>query len=342
MDSRYNDEKGYKLIKINVNSITNMSRSVSITSEILHPYLVPTLVDTVHFWSRQLMEHCFFLYLGLDDQFELKTKMYNEYKKWYSFVMDNFGQIDSNKNNEQLALPLTPDEIQQFTEPIPKIEVVKGMIIPLREYHVEILKLLKTGKWIGTLQYSFVKHILSELEFFNLKIEGDRVNTYFEDAEEAFEEAKQDDIFWTDINGDHAGAISQLLDTQYILAANTDVDRTPVKNDIDFKNEKGYDLISELEHPVASLQEFQSVFASLVFQLKKLGDVNPEDAYTLYVLSIKRAEELDIFFQSLRENITAVGNGEAIIKSIIHPVLLNHIIREGIKSKAAISASISS
>ena len=204
--------------------------------------------DEVAFWARQLSEHALFLHLGIEDA-PLKARGMALHKEFEAFRT----QFSNDPKNITQILPLAKK---------------------LRDYKMEILTTLNTGKWIGWIFPLFARHIILELDYFVDKLNG----IHYTD---------QDEIkFWNMINGEHAAFAAHLLDPS---------ERTAFE---------GADKLS---------QEFANV-------VKTERDM-------MLQISLKSAKELDEYNRNAQK---AQQNNQ--LRSVIHPVLLDHVIREGQRS----------
>lgn len=104
--------------------------------------------DEIQFWSKQLMEHQLFLFLGLEDMpdFNLKSKAYEIYSEWKDFIKNISENIDIKKVNELI------NKTSDFTR--------------------TVISELSEGKWIGWIFPSLARHMLEESEYFSRKING--------------------------------------------------------------------------------------------------------------------------------------------------------------------------
>lgn len=201
-------------------------------------------LDEINFWSRQLSEHALFLHLGLEEE---------PFKKQGQEIHNKFENYRKN---------LTPANMAEIL-PLAK---------ELRDYKVQVLTTLNSGKWIGWIFPLFARHIILELDYFVDKLNGIK----YSDRDEV--------AFWNVINGEHAGFAAHLLD--------------PSERDLFLKGDK---LSQEFNPPMETETDM------------------------LIEISLKAAKELDAYNRKAEANIKT-------IKSVIHPVLIAHVVREGQRS----------
>lgn len=203
-------------------------------------------IDEIQFWSRQLSEHALFLHLGLEEpSLKLRGKMlHNQFETFRKHM---------NSRNLAYILPLTKK---------------------LRDYKVDVLTALNSGKWIGWIYPGFAKHITLELDYFVDKLNG-------------IPYSDQDEIaFWNMINSDHAAFAAHLLDS------------------------------SERE-----------LFEKADALSQKISNIVKTEKDMLLQISLKAAKELDAYNRTAQKGIK-----NNTVKSIIHPVLIDHVVREGDRS----------
>lgn len=207
--------------------------------------------DHIKFWSRQLSEHALFLHLGLEEQ-PFKDQGLELHKK--------FEQFRDTMSDETLQniLPLAKE---------------------LRDYKINVLTTLNSGKWLGWIFPQFARHIILELD-------------YLVDKLNAIKYSDKDEVaFWNVINGEHAGFAVHLLDPS---------------------ERKLFDQGDKLS--------------------KKIGKIVKSEKEMLVQISLKAAKELDEYNKAAQAGIK--GNK---IKSVIHPALIDHVVREGQRSIETLS-----
>lgn len=197
----------------------------------------------IDFWSRQMSEHALFLHLGLEEA-PLKERGMQIHNKFEAF---------RKKMNQAEILPLCKE---------------------LRDYKIEVLSTLNSGKWIGWIFPQFARHIILELDYFVDKLNG----IAYSDQDEV--------AFWNVINGEHAGFAAHLLDPSEITL---------------FKK----------------ADKLMNKFAKIVRTEKEM----------LIQISLQSAQELDEYNKTAQSSIKANK-----VASVIHPVLIDHVVREGQRS----------
>lgn len=149
------------------------------------------IIDEIQFWTRQFMEHCFFLYIGLaENEVDLKQTAQDLQLAWSQFI-----------------------ERQQWTN-----NELATLITHTRDLKTQILERLENREWIGFLYPSFVRHQIKELDYFDNIISGVMFT-----REELL-------AFWNDHNMDYVKLIPHLLDPseQTLIAQVQQLDSFPV------------------------------------------------------------------------------------------------------------------
>jgi hypothetical protein len=307
------------------------------------------IIDEIHFWGNQLKEHCIFLYLGIEDT-KLRTQAYDLYLKWYAFMELRFGDIDRSLSNDILSQRLSNKQLQNIYVTSSQLSTFKpifGLIDDLRNLKLVILDKLQK-QWIGWLGEAFITHILSELEYFHHKLTGTpRVGVNKDDIK-SIEESNDEASFWVDVNSDHAAALSQLFDPQYLYDPKTSRSATVTPKSI---NSTGvYDPnVEDLTFPNVALVEFHSVFENIKHALKatksglEMYAPLPSELQSLYAISIRKASDLDLFLTQASKRMAPSPNPGPLsntgpLKHTIHPLLFNHIKREGLRSIAGLKS----
>lgn len=178
------------------------------------------------------------------------------------------------------------------------LDEIFALTARLKEYKQEILTRLKAGEWLGWIWKTFVSHVLRELDFFIKKISNTDIDNTVEIS------------FWNQMNSEHVGMGGHLLDPEF-------ANDTLVKQAFDLAHAlpEGTALNQESELP----QEFNNLHTG-----EKMQYLN---------LSRKYAADLDEFARTTQAAVHANT-----VASIIHPVLIDHIVREGQRSMIALSS----
>ncbi|CAH6421446.1 Domain of unknown function (DUF2935)-containing protein [uncultured virus] len=150
----------------------------------------------------------------------------------------------------------------------------------------------ESGKWLGWIYISFIIHILRELHYLK-NILNDKK---FSDQETI--------DFWNLTNGEHAGLTGQLLDPD-------------IENDLEIK--KAHDFHHEFLNLSSNDPEKKQF---LTLSIKKGTELND-----FLIKSLEKTMTLDNFQLKTQEKVH-----DNKIKSIIHPVLIDHEVREGKRS----------
>jgi len=246
-------------------------------------------IDEIHFWGQQMSEHAEFLYLGIEDA-NLKNKGLELHTLWQTFMTDNF---DSKGISSKGKIVLDDSDFAKINSN--NYNNLDYLIVQLREYKQEIIRQLDAGKWLGWIYSLFVKHMLTELEYFN-----DKLNNIVLPREEEIR-------FYNTMNAQHAGIIAHLLGP-------------------DLENDSLISKANRLYHKITNLSHLET--NSVVKKVDEFyHKIVTDGEDTFLKLSLDDAKELDVFNNQIK---TAITSNQ--VKSIIHPVLINHIIYAGKRS----------
>ena len=133
--------------------------------------IVQTPEELIEEWGPQMAEHSMFLYLMLTDPC-LKNRALESARSWVEYLC-------SDEENDSL---------------------LRRNLADLKKLKVDVINILKDGKFVGFAWLSFVDHIFRELRYFEDKLNG-VVFTPQQELE-----------FWNTIMADHAAFASHLLD----------------------------------------------------------------------------------------------------------------------------------
>lgn len=151
------------------------------------------IIDQIHFWGHQSVEHSLFLHLGIEDK-ALKEQALNLHKKWKEYMDKVFGDIDEHK------IVLEINDITKVKVNSIDMNTLLSLINELKTFKEHIIARLEGGEWLGWLWASYVKHILRELNHFN-----DKINKKYTSVSEEIE-------FWNKTNSEHAANESHLIE----------------------------------------------------------------------------------------------------------------------------------
>lgn len=258
------------------------------------------LVDEIHFWGRQMMEHLLFLYLGLEDgDHQLKDKSYGLHVQWKKMLYRCFYNNGINVDYETVELSST--DLKKVTD------LDKEEVLHLLDTTIQLKKLvqkgLEDGKWIGWIFLSLVKHMLKEADYFKKKLNGDKMTV------------EQEIHFANEHNSEEISTTAQLIDPMPSQQETIEIARAyGLKKMAQFKN--GKTLVSKSgtnPFPRNWTEEDEKI----------LQGVSQTELATLLKLSIKYANEL-----SELADVTGKKIESNQLKSIISPVLAHHTHRE--------------
>jgi len=232
---------------------------------------VKYVIDEIHFWGNQICEHTLFMHLGIVADESLNKRGIELHEQLQKYLDKTFKGIDQYKivldDTDFAKLDLTNTQY---------IDEAYVLFDKVEKYKLDVLAKIKSGKWIGWLFASFIEHILEELQELKLRTIGPAPSIHKQVA------------YWNEMNGEHAGFASHLLDPE-------------------LKNDKLVSKASTFEHELLGLHDSK---------LKQFIE-----------LSINKTKEFDKFSKETQK---AVHDNK--VSSIIHPMLIDHDVREGERS----------
>lgn len=146
---------------------------------------MPSDLELINFWPRQLRDHCLFMALGLVPQ-DLKDEATSLQLDWDNFI----NVFPSNP---------TPTELTDA------MDQARSMCVTLRAYKSKVYDLLIAGEWEGWLFPSFVDHTRRELDYFVAAISGQQIQN-------GFARASNELCTWLQFMAEHAAFAAHLLD----------------------------------------------------------------------------------------------------------------------------------
>jgi hypothetical protein len=263
------------------------------------------VVDEIHFWGRQMMEHAFFLYLGLENE-SLKSDAHKLYQKWENFMDKMFyTKINVAKDTvfltEQNLVKLKQELVEQAL-----VDETKALINETSAFKENVIKILGEGEWIGWIYPSLAKHMLQETEYFYKKINGQNFTTI-------------EEISFS--NNHHSG---ELAVTAQLIDPNPD--QQPI---IDIVRSYALKKMSTLKTTgsatgLESSQTFPKTWTPE--EEAVLQGSRPGEETNLLILSLRFSEELAEFAKDTGDKIK-----DKKLESVISPVLANHVHREFVR-----------
>lgn len=145
---------------------------------------MPSQLQIVRFWSRQLSEHALFFNLGLEDQV-LKEVALEAHNQWEQFRETIPGRADKDETDEIIGNYL-------------------GLSQDLRAMKTHVLNQLKSGKWLGWIFPSFADHVRRELDY--------SVALLTDGLGEGEKRIKTELCGWLQFMAEHAAFADHLLD----------------------------------------------------------------------------------------------------------------------------------
>lgn len=258
-------------------------------------------VDTIHFWARQMMEHCQFLFLGLEDSnYHLKEHAAQLRDDWTNFLKNTF---------YDKGIQVTPETVHLTEEDLKKVGNI-DMEKPIKlvrdtiQFKNRVLNILKKGEWIGWIFQGMVEHMLNEANMFDRFLDGKPYT-----AEELIP-------FVNEHHATEMAATANLINPdpaqQYLI----DVVRSYALCNMSFLKTNGSmagPAPSDIAFPKNWTADDETVLKGL----------SPAEQATMLVISLRYSQEITDFAAVIGQKIDAKQ-----LRSIIHPVLAHHVHRE--------------
>lgn len=273
-----------------------------------------SIQDEIHFWGRQMAEHTFFLYLGLEDvkvenvkveniKPGLKGSAFELLAKWKHFMNQNFYDKGIKINNETIFL--TPEDITKVGNiDTNELNKLNELINDTSKFNGEVISVLNSGQWIGWIFPSLVEHMQIETDYFRRKVNGPEYKPE--------EEIK----FINDHHGGEMGVAAQLIDPNPAQQKIIDIVRSyALKTMAELK------AGTSLTGADAAGEKFPRQWTKADENILK--GLSPGEQATLLYLSIRYSQELTDFAKDTGDKIESNQ-----LKSIISPVLAHHVHRE--------------
>jgi hypothetical protein len=230
------------------------------------PYVL-TQVD-MEFHSRILLEHAAFIHLAIEEE-PYKTQAFEHYQQWQQFIAQGYPEGQ-----------------------------VQPLVSQLRDLKTVILEQLLDGKWLGWLSVSFMRHIIEELEQFQLLIQGQRPPP--------------------DIMAVQAWRL--MADHLEDAESKTDPLEVEMKQQERQLIESVPRVIRDLAHRGYTPRELMDEYSTAVQQLAGDNGQPETDLQFMIGLTLHAGEQIDQLLGRIEEQKP---------KTIIHPILLRHWIDEG-------------
>lgn len=145
---------------------------------------MPSPLQTVRFWSRQLSEHALFFNLGLEVQ-DLKEAAMEAHEVWEKF---------------RKTIPARAAQDETDAVIVNYLELAHD----LRAMKTHVLNQLRSGKWLGWIYPSFADHVRRELDY--------SVALLTDGLGEGEERIKTELCGWLQFMAEHAAFADHLLD----------------------------------------------------------------------------------------------------------------------------------
>lgn len=308
-ENNINHEKYFKYKKRYLN-LKNQSRSKTQQGGLNESKF--SLIDEIHFWGRQMMEHTLLLFLGLQDNDNdikkemnntqlygprrdidtngsLKNQAFELFQTWKQFLQKSFYDKEINVTMETVFL--TQNDIAKFESDNIPIDNVNELIQNTIKFKTLVVNTLNQNEWIGWIYPALAEHMLQEAEYFNRKVNGP-VFTTLEEIQ-----------FCNLHHSTEMEATAQLFDPNPAQQAIIDVVRS-------YALKKMTTLSKEWTKKEEEI----------------LQGIAPSEETNMLMLSIRFSEELTEFANETGQKIEKNE-----LKSIISPALAHHIHREFVR-----------
>ena len=265
------------------------------------------LLDEIHFWGRQMMEHALFLFLGLEDNDnsnKLKNQAFELHQRWKNFLGENFYNKGITVTMETVFL--TPADLRKIIGNNAPVDAANKLIKETLQFKTTVLQIIESGKWIGWIYPALAKHMIQEAKYFDRKVNGPAYTT--------IEEIN----FANYHNSDELAVTAQLIDPNPEQQAIIDVVRSYALKKMSTLRATGSlsGLDAGLDFPKEWTAEQEAILQGL----------QPTDETNLLILSLRFSEELTQFADDTGKKIEKNE-----LKSIISPILAHHVHREFVR-----------
>ena len=254
--------------------------------------------DEIHFWGRQMMEHCYFLYLGFEEEV-LKKGAFVLYNKWADFLDKEIYNKGVKVTKETIVL--TDSDVEKIGNI--NMKALGHLISTTGEYNMRVIEILDGGTWIGWIYPSLAKHMQSETLYFKQKVNGPKMS--------AAEEIK----FINQHHGEESGATAGLIDPNPAQQPIIDLVRAYALKAMSKYNEGKF--LSDTRAPMPFPTEWTKQDEEI------LKGMHSDEQASLLALSIRYSEELTQLAKNTGDKIEANQ-----LKSVISPILAHHVHRE--------------
>ncbi|XWV25898.1 hypothetical protein QJ857_gp1183 [Tupanvirus soda lake] len=279
------------------------------------------LIDEIHFWGRQMMEHVLLLFLGLQDndadankemnskqnapqtdvtaKGQLKNQAFELFQRWKQFMASTF--YDKGVNVTMETIFLSEDNLAKVDDV--SLERVNELIQNTIDFKGLVINTLEQGRWIGWIYPSLAKHMLQEAVYFKRKVNGP--------AFTPLEEIQFSNLH----HSTEMGATAQMIDPDPAQQAIIDVVRSYALKRMSTLRATG--SLTGLESAQAFPKDWSAEEEAI------LQGLRPSEETNMLMLSIRFSEELTQFADETGQKIERNE-----LKSIISPALAHHIHRE--------------
>jgi hypothetical protein len=263
------------------------------------------VTDEIHFWSRQMMEHALFLFLGLEDNDnrQLKNQAFELHQKWKFFMDQNF--YDKGITVTMETVFLTADDLKKIGESM-SLGAVNDLLKETIRFKSNVIQVLESGKWIGWIYPSLAKHMLQEAEYFDRKINGPAYTVIEEINFSNFHHSGE------------LGVTAQLIDPDPSQQAIIETVRSYALKKMSILRATGSltGLESALPFPKEWTPEEEAILQGL----------RPSEETNLLMLSLRFSEEVTQFADETGQKIEKNE-----LQSVISPILAHHVHREFVR-----------
>ena len=245
-----------------------------------------------------MMEHCYFLYLGFEEEV-LKKGAFVLYNKWADFLDKEIYNKGVKVTKETIVL--TDSDVEKIGKI--NMKALGDLIATTSEYNMRMIEILDSGVWIGWIFSSLAKHMQSETLYFKQKVNGPKMS------------ADQEIKFINQHHGEESSVTAQLIDPDPKQQPIIDLVRAYSLKAMSKYNDGMF--LSDHKAPVPFPTQWSK------HDEEVLKGMHPDEQASLLALSIRYSDELTRLAKD-----TGAKIEDNQLKSVISPILAHHVHRE--------------
>lgn len=265
--------------------------------------VISNSTDEIFFWSRQMMEHFYIIFIALVDTDSMEgydRKKAVAHKNSAKVLRDDWNNIMtkyfiSMGVSFDEKTQLSPEDVKKVTYNETRNREIINLLTETINAKKELLGDLETGTWLGWIYPSVVKHMLSEAEYFLKKISGKPFSL------------RNEIEFILNHHDEELGATAHLLDPGPDQQKTIETIRLYIHEKIPRIKKMDFGVLSKLS------KEDQ----------ERINKIQKDDEMALLFLAVRFSQETSELVDDLGKDMKANK-----IKSIIPLMLGNHIGRE--------------